>query len=111
MNVLLIENLDGLNKNVIVNFKTKINNDWLNENLVTIKKLFEIRTSKYDTMEYYKIYLLLITILKNLFDDNLLVKKYKKINQIQYYYYELNDEIFNKHINIIKKLVYEDFID
>jgi hypothetical protein len=111
LKILSIDTLDGLNKNVISNFTTKINNNWLNENLVTIKKLFEIRTSKYDSMNYYKIYLLLITILKNLFDDDLFIKQFKKVNQIQYYYYELNNNIFDKHKNIINKISYEDFID
>lgn len=111
LKILSINTINELNKNVISNFTTKINNDWLNENLVTIKKLFEIRTSKYDTMEYYKIYLLLITILKNLFDDNLFVKKEIRYKNIRYYYYELNKDIFDKHENIINKISYEDFID
>jgi hypothetical protein len=79
-----------------------LDNIWLSENIDTIKKTFEIRTNKYDDLSYYNIYLLLITILKNLFDEKILIQKRIKINKIDYSYYIINTKIFEQHINSIK---------
>jgi DNA polymerase III psi subunit len=97
MEVLNISNINNLNKNVTENFHLILDNDWLNNNIKSIKKMFDIRTNKYDNFVYYNIYLLLITILKNLFDVNLFICKRIKNNVICYYYYILNNDIFNKH--------------
>ncbi len=76
----------------------------MDENISIIKKTFEIRTKKYDTFTYYNIYILLITILKNLFDGDLFISKFIKIKNIKYNYYEMNINILNQHKSIIKKL-------
>ncbi len=41
----------------------------------TIKKVFDIRGKKYNNTNYYTIYQLLTTILKNLFDNDLFIVK------------------------------------
>ena len=63
-------------------FNAKITNEWLTENIKIIKKTFEIRAKKYDNFNYYNMYMLLIAILKNLFDINLFIRKECQINKI-----------------------------
>ena len=111
MDVLQIYSLDNLTKDVTTKFNTKIDNNWLQLNIDIIKKTFDIRTNKYDCFHYYKIYLLLITILKNMFDDLLFIKKEICINRFRFYYYLLNHDIFNKHKNVITNLNLIDFIN
>lgn len=47
---------------------------------------------------------MLITILKSLFDEKIFIQKRIKINKIEYYYYMINKEIFDQHINSIKNI-------
>jgi hypothetical protein len=104
MKTLNINNFDDLTKGVSKNFNSVIENDWLNENFDTIKRTFDIRTKKYNDFNYYNIYLLLITILKNLFDTKLFIQKRLKLNQELFYFYDINHKIFNNHMDVIKKL-------
>ena len=107
MNVLQISNLESFDKNVSKNFNTTINNIWLNENMETIMKIFDIRGKKYKytgVAVYYTIYQLLITIFKNIFDEKLLISKKVKIDKITYYYYLINKDIIDLHKNIISKI-------
>ena len=104
MIILEIYKLEFLNKEVISKFNNILTNTWLKENLNIIKKTFQIRTSKYNNFIYYNIYTLLITLLKNLFDVNLFIRKLIKINNIQYKYYILNKEVLLEHIKIIEKI-------
>jgi hypothetical protein len=104
MKILEIHSLNDLNKDLIKKFNNQINNVWLKENLDIIKKSFDIRTNKYDDLQYYNIYLLFITILKNLFDGNLFINKKTDINKIRYYYYTINNKIFSEHQYIINKI-------
>ena len=104
LKVLNINELSNMTKELTKNFGQIIENKWLNENISIIKKTFEIRTDKYDTFTYYNIYILLITILKNLFDGDLFVSKQIKLNKIVYWVYELNTNILNQHKSIIQKI-------
>lgn len=65
------------------------------------QKTFNIRTTKYDTLTYYHIYTLLITVLKNLFDVDLFIKNEITINYKEYKYYTLNKELYNEYITIM----------
>lgn len=103
--VLDIYKIEKLSKDVTKHFKDdKVDSTWLSENIDTIKKTFEIRTNKYDDLSYYNIYLLLITILKNLFDEKILIQKRIQIDNNKYNYYEINKEILEQHINSIKNI-------
>ena len=104
--VLDIYKIDNLSKDVTKHFKddSKVDNTWLSENIDTIKKTFEIRTNKYDDLSYYNIYLLLVTILKNLFDEKIFIQKRIKINKKIVYCYEINTEVLEQHINSIKNI-------
>ncbi len=104
MKVLNIDELSNMTKKLTENFGKTIKNKWLDENISIIKKTFDIRTNKYDTFTYYNIYILLITILKNLFDGELLVSKRIQILKERCFYYEMNINILNQHKSIIKKL-------
>jgi hypothetical protein len=104
MIILEIYKLEFLNKEVISKFNNILTNTWLKENLNIIKKTFQIRTSKYNNFIYYNIYTLLITLLKNLFDVNLFIKKIIHINNIKYTYYILNKKVLLEHIKIIEKI-------
>jgi hypothetical protein len=111
-NVLGIKGLEGLNKDVISNFTKEIENKWLKENIETVKKVFEIRTNKYNDFTYYNIYLLLITVVKGLFDENMFDKTKKRLGNLEYYCYYMNDINYNKHkeiINLMNKNI--DFLD
>jgi hypothetical protein len=103
MTLLEIDDLQSLNKDLTKKFKNIINNEWLKENLDVIKKTFEIRTNKYCDFTYYNIYLLLITILKNLFDINLFTKKEIQMNKVKHIYHILDKNILLEHTSIIKK--------
>ncbi len=109
MIVLNINELSNMTKELTKNFNQIIENKWLNENIGIIKKTFEIRTNKYDVFTYYNIYILLITILKNLFDGDLFIGKKFQNNKKEFYYYQLNINILNKHTNIINKI--NDFVE
>jgi hypothetical protein len=104
MKVLNINELSNMTKELTKKFGQMIENKWLDENIGIIKKTFEIRTNKYDTFTYYNIYILLITILKNLFDGELFIGKRIQILKERCFYYEMNVNIFNQHKSIIKKL-------
>jgi hypothetical protein len=113
MGVLNIDGLEGLNKEVVDRFEGVVNSKWLKDNLESIKGVFDIRTKIYDDFKYYNIYLLLITVLKNLFDNNLFIKTRIQINGKlnRYYYYTINNNILNDHNNIINKINLENFLD
>ena len=111
MRVLNIDRLEGLNKVVVDRFEDVVCSGWLKDNIDNIKKIFDIRTKKYDDFKYYHIYLLLITVLKNLFDDNLFDTNKYYMNKTTYFYNILNNNILNNHINIINKINLENFLD
>ena len=104
MNLLEISTLEDLSKNITNKFNDQITNEWLTENIKIIKKTFEIRAKKYDNFDYYNMYMLLITILKNLFDINLFIRKECQINKIKYVYYLFNNNILMNHVTIINQL-------
>lgn len=103
MILLEINNLQSLNKEITKKFNNIIDNVWLKENIKIIKKTFEIRTDKYHNFIYYNIYLLLITILKNLFDTKLFIKKEIQINKVKHIYHILDENVLLEHKSIIKK--------
>jgi hypothetical protein len=111
MNILNISKLEDLTKDITKNFNNIIKNEWLDENIDIIKKTFDIRTKKYNNFNYYNIYLMIITILKNLFDTNLFIRKECQINKIKYIYYIFNDIVLFNHLSVIKQLNKYNFID
>lgn len=104
MKVLDINNLNLLNRSLSNNYTTIIQNDWLTDNIKEIFKIFDIRTQKYTIFTYYNIYLLLITVLKNLFDNELFIRYKIKIRRIEYSYYTINENILLEHINIMNNI-------
>ena len=106
LNVLNINDITNLSRDNIKNFNDIVNNQWLNDNLNNIYKIFEIRTDKYTELKYYNIYLLLTTILKNLFDSNLFVRKQYNTqkNKNRFIYYLINENVLLEHKNIIEKI-------
>ncbi len=114
MNLLEITNLESLNKNLTKNFTNTIESEWLSNNIKTIKKTFDIRGTKYDTFTYHNIYLLLITILKSLFDHDLFNRKEVQIKKCKFIFYELDEKLLQEHQKIITKFdnnwKYFDFI-
>jgi hypothetical protein len=86
----LVDNLQLLNKELTKKFKNIMDNEWLKEN-------------KYQDFTYYNIYLLLITILKNLFDINLFIKKEIQINKVKHIYHILDENVLLEHTSIMKK--------
>jgi len=103
MNLLGIQNLNSLDKSISNKFTKTITNEWLTTNITTIKKTFDIRTVKYEDFNYHNIYLLLITIFKNLFDNNLFIRRTIKKKYIQYIWYEIDTKNLNDHLNLIIK--------
>ena len=106
MRVLNIDGLEGLNKGVVDRFEGVVCSEWLKDNMDNIKKIFDIRTKKYDDLKYYHIYLLLITVLKNLFDDNLFecIQIQIRKNHKKYFYYLINKKKLLEHVNIINNI-------
>jgi hypothetical protein len=110
MNLLEIHYLKSLNKSITNNFTKNLDSVWLTNNITTIKKIFDIRTNKYDTFTYYNIYMLLITILKSLFDNNLFIRREIQKQKCKYFWYELNEKIYLEHIQLINKFDSLEFI-
>lgn len=103
MKTLGIIKIQDVNKNVCKNFGSKINDEWLNENFEYIKKTFRILGTKYNKNDYYKIYIMMITIMKQLFGNDIVKNCRLKENNINYRHYIFS----NKKIY---KIEY-DFID
>jgi len=102
MKVLGILKLEDLNKAVCKRFGEIIKDDeWLEENFNYIKKSFRIRTNKYDNKEYYQIYLLMITIMKQLFGSGIVKENRYKVNYIKYYYFKYVPIFIQKEVNFI----------
>ena len=110
LNVLEIKDINNLNKEVSKKFNSVVDNNWFVDNLKTIKKVFYIRSKKYDTNNYYNTYMLLITLLKNMFDTDLFKSHYCKINKNQYYYYDLDNGCIKAHLDVFKKLPSESLL-
>ena len=106
MSLLEIDNLTSLNKGITNNFNNIIDDRWIKENIYIIKKIFDIRTEKYNNFKYYNIYLLLITLLKNLFDVNLFIRKVVKINKVKHIYHILDENVLLEHTTIMEKINY-----
>jgi hypothetical protein len=104
MKVLNIGGFDGLNKDVVGRFEGMINSSWLKENINIIKGVFDIKTKKYNNFNYYNIYLLLITVIKNLFDTDLFTRIQIKKNTNKYIYYNFNKSVLLKHENVINQI-------
>ena len=97
MKALKITDFNNHKKTIKPNIDNIIEDEWLISNMKNIKRIFDIRTNKYDSCKYYKIYLLWITIIKNLFDNNLFVQKKCKKKNFSYITYFCNPDIINKY--------------
>lgn len=104
MEILEITDIKLLTKDITKIFEKVIENKWLIENIEVIKKTFEIKTNKYNEFVYYNIYMLLITIIRNLFDVNLFIRKEIQIKNTKHIYYNLNEQVLAEHIKIIDKI-------
>lgn len=91
MKALNLYKLEDLTKDICKNFGETINDEWLDDNFNYIKKVFRIRTNKYNTKEYYMIYLLIITIIKNLFGNDMVKKSKFYENNKEFYYFIFNN--------------------
>ena len=105
----------------------------MNDNLINIIKTFRLSEDKYNTNEYYKLYVknkvfnlgrkaklssyqMYISMLTALFDKELFDAKNIKYKGKNYSYNIINQELYDKHINVIKscstnKLFNINFID
>ena len=73
--ILNIFPLENLTIDISNKFNSVIDNQWLNDNLMTIIKTFRFSENKYNTNNYYKLYQMYISMLKQLFDEELLISK------------------------------------
>jgi hypothetical protein len=112
MEILKLTNLRKFTKNVSLKFTKILKNKWLidTNNFNSILKKFNIRTDKYNSFSYYNMYLLLITIMKNLFDCNLFEKLNIQINNVRYTYYLINTDVLKQHTVIIDKIKNKDLV-
>ena len=111
LEILEITDIKLLNKDIIKNFEKVIENKWLTENIEIIKKTFEIKTKKYNDFVYYNIYMLLITIVRNLFDINLFIRKQIRIDNMKCVYYNLDEQVLDEHIKVMDKMKNIDILD
>ena len=102
MKTLGIIKIQDVNKNVCKNFGSKINDEWLNENFEYIKKTFRILGTKYNKNDYYKIYIMMITIMKQLFGNDIVSCVVKWINNNKYNYYNFsNKQIYKMEYDFV----------
>ena len=91
---------------IILNkMNTIVKSEWINANLINIKSMFDIR-GEYKDKNYYTLYLLMATIIKQLFGTDILTYERIYFNQDKYYIYNLNNEVIKEHhilINILDK--------
>ena len=89
---------------VILNkMNTIVKSEWINANLINIKNMFDIR-GEYKDKNYYTLYLLMATIIKQLFGSDILISEQIYFNKDKYYIYNLNNQVINEHnilINIL----------
>lgn len=85
-------------------------------NKYTIIKTFRLSETKYDNYNYYTIYQMFISMLSSIFDKELIENKKVMIKKKVFYYYFVNNDLYQKHNNLIekcstKKLLKIDYID
>jgi hypothetical protein len=105
MQILEIEKFENLTKDLTDNFQSDLEGENLNKLkkiINSIKFTFNIRTKKYDDFSYYNIYLLCVTLLRQLFDVNMFKRKIIRIENKKYAYYDFKEEIYKNHIKIIE---------
>jgi hypothetical protein len=93
------------------NFKNKIEDKWLLENIETIKKVYRIRGKEYIDFNkeegYKRLYDLSIVLIKNLCGSEIIDKKKKDIivnkERIRKIEFNLNNPLFKDHIEILLK--------
>ena len=109
--ILNIFPLENLTIDISNKFNSVIDNQWLNDNLMTIIKTFRFSENKYNTNNYYKLYQMYISMLKQLFDEELLISKRIKINNKNYIYNILNTKLYDKHIKLMKDVKLKDLLN
>lgn len=115
MNLLKLDNLHSLDEEIKKYFSTTIKDEWFEKNVKAIKKTFDIRGVKYETLNFHNTYTLLIAMFRSLFDQNLFTKKFVWFNTVKYNCFTVNDELFKQYTEITdrfdKKYSEVDFID
>ena len=102
LKVLGMNSIADYTKKISKRFLEKIDSEWISENSYIILKTFNLRASKkYEDMSsYYTIYLLSITVFKNLFDDDLIIRDKVQIKKMEYFYYNYNNNDYIDHLII-----------
>jgi len=94
MKTLDIYSLHNINKDLTTHFTLYFKNKWLSDNFNYIKKTFRITSNKYNhinhNFHFYQIYLLMITIIKQLFGNKIVRKKEIQIKNKKFYYFIYN---------------------
>ena len=115
MNLLQLDNLQSLDEEISKYFSTTIKDEWFEKNVKAIKKTFDIRGVKYESLNFYNTYTLLIAMFRSLFDQNLFTKQFVWFDKVQYNCFTLNDSLFTEYTEITdrfdKKYSEVDFID
>lgn len=89
---------------VILNkMNTIVKSEWINANLNNVKNMFEIR-GEYKDKNYYTLYLLMATIIKQLFGSDILTYEQIYFKNDRYYIYNLNNDVINEHNKLINIL-------
>ena len=89
---------------VILNkMNTIVKSEWINANLINIKNMFDIR-GEYKDKNYYTLYLLMATIIKQLFGSDILICERILIKNDRYIIYNLNNQVINEH-NILMNIL------
>ena len=82
---------------------TIVKSEWMNANIINIKNMFDIRGEYKDT-NFYTLYLLMATIIKQLFGSDILIcERVYYINKV-INIYNLNNQVINEHNNLINIL-------
>ena len=115
MNLLQLDNLQSLDEEISKYFSTTIKDEWFEKNVKAIKKTFDIRGVKYESLNFYNTYTLLIAMFRSLFDQNLFTKQFVWFDKVKYNCFTLNDSLFTEYTEITdrfdKKYSEVDFID
>ena len=89
---------------VILNkMNTFVKSEWINVNINNIINMFDIR-GEYKDKKYYTLYLLMATIIKQLFGSDILICERIYFKNEQLCIYNLNNDVINEHNKLINIL-------
>lgn len=85
-------------------FIEKVKSEWIDDNLDSILEVFELKDNNYKEKYYYNLYLLMISMLKQIFGSDLFKSERVKLKNGEIKIYSINQEELKEHKYLIELL-------